>query len=202
MSKLPDGLRNISSEVLSDNWYILRNYRFEQQDNDGEWQTVRREVFDRGNGAAILLYHKARQTIVLTRQFRLPSYLNGNDDGQMIEVPAGLLDALSPADAIAKEAMEETGYLVSDPVPVFDLFMSPGALTERIHLFVAEVHDPDRVGKGGGLACEHEQIEVLEMPFARACAMMADGRIRDAKTVILLQHAKIAGLFSETETKD
>lgn len=195
MSKLPDDLRNVSSEVLSDNWYTLRNYRFEQKDAAGDWQTVRREVFDRGNGAAILLYHKARGTVVLTRQFRLPTYLNGNDDGQLIEVPAGLLDELSPAEAIAKEAMEETGYKVSDPVPVFDLYMSPGALTERVHLFVAAVSDPDRVGAGGGLASENEQIEVLEIPFAEACAMMEDGRIRDAKTVILLQHAMIAGLF-------
>lgn len=192
---MSERISNLSSRLLSDNHYILRRYDFRYRLRDGTQADMAREVYDRGNGATILLYNRARQSVILTRQFRLPAYLNGVEDGLLIETPAGLLDADSPTEAIRREAVEETGYRIGPPQPVFDLFMSPGAVTERVHFFTAEVSEAHRMSEGGGLAEEHEDIEVLDIPFAQALAMLRDGRIRDGKTAILLLHAKATDLL-------
>lgn len=162
--------------------------------SDGRWQAQQRETVDHGDGAAILLYQPRRRTVVLVRQFRYATFVNGHD-GLFIEVPAGLLDAASPEDCIRAEAEQEVGFAVRQPKRVFDAFMSPGSLTERVHCFVAEYDAGDRIAPGGGLEQEGEDIEVLELPFDEAMAMVADGRIRDAKTILLLQHAALH-LFS------
>ena len=159
-------------EVLSDNWYVLRKVTFDYQMADGTWQTQAREAYDRGNGATILLYNREAGTVVLTRQFRLPTYVNGNVDGMLIEACAGLLDKDSPEECIRREAQEETGFRVERVVPVGAYYMSPGSVTEILHFFVAEYSKDMRVSDGGGVAHEHENIEVLELPFARALAMI------------------------------
>jgi nudix-type nucleoside diphosphatase (YffH/AdpP family) len=178
------------NEVLSDNWYVLRKVTFEYQKADGSWETQAREAYDRGNGATILLYNREAGTVVLTRQFRLPTYVNGNPDGMLIEACAGLLDEDSPEECIRREAQEETGFRVDTVVPLGGVYMSPGSVTEILHFFVAEYSKDMRVGDGGGVAHEHENIEVLELPFARALAMIDAGEIKDAKTIILLRHAE------------
>ncbi|MBX2830106.1 MAG: NUDIX domain-containing protein [Rhodospirillales bacterium] len=203
MSDLPKGwsipdqdhLRINDITCLSDNWYHLYRVGFDLKRSDGTWQTQEREAYERGNGAGILLYNRGDRTVILTRQFRLPSFVNGNEDGMLIEVPAGLLDDRDPASAVIAEVEEETGYKIGKPRLVFDLFMSPGSVTERLHLFVAEVSRDHRKGDGGGLHHEGEDIDVLEIPFTDLIPMMADGRIRDAKTVILLQHALLTKLI-------
>jgi nudix-type nucleoside diphosphatase (YffH/AdpP family) len=174
--------------VLSDNHYILRKADFSWRRADGTWQRMQREAYDRGNGAAILLYDLARRTVVLTRQFRMPAFLSGYRQ-TMIEAAAGLLDDASPEARIRAEAQEETGYTVGAVRKVFALFMSPGAVTEQLHLFVAPYDAAAKTGAGGGIADEGEDIEVLELPFDAAMAMVEDGRICDAKTVVLLQWA-------------
>lgn len=183
-------VRVLEERLLSDNWYILKTTRFAYQRRDGRWQEQQRETYDRGNGAAILLYNLDRRSVVLTRQFRYPAFVNGCDE-LLIEVPAGLLDAADPEARIRAEAEEEAGYRVRAPRQVFDTFMSPGAVTERVHLFVAEYDPEDRIGHGGGVEAEGEDIEVFEAPFDDALAMTADGRIRDAKTILLLQYAAL-----------
>ncbi len=175
------------NRVLSDNWYTLRKATFDWRRNDGVWQTQAREAYDRGDGVAILPYNRAAGTVILIRQFRYPAYSNGYD-GLLIEAPAGLLDDAEPEARIRKEVEEETGYRVADIDQVFACFMSPGAVTERLHLFVAEYDRGMRVGAGGGVEGEGEDIEVLELPFAEAMAMVASGEICDAKTIMLLQH--------------
>ena len=179
-----------SEQLLSDNWYILKKYDFALRRRDHSWQSQQREVYDRGNGAVILLYNLARRTVVLTRQFRLPAYLNGHD-GMLIEAAAGLLDNASPEQRIRAEAEEETGYRVGAVSKIFDLFMSPGSVTERLHFFIAEYTPEERIGAGGGLAAEGEDIEVLELDTDAALAMVASGEIRDGKTVLLLQHLQL-----------
>ncbi|MCU0921696.1 MAG: NUDIX domain-containing protein [Burkholderiaceae bacterium] len=186
-----DRVRVQDVKLLSDNWYVLKTTRFDFLRRDGQWQTQARETYDRGNGAAILLYSLAQRSVVLTRQFRYPAFVNGHDD-LMVEVPAGVLDAASPEDCIRAEAEQEAGYRVREPRKVFEAFMSPGAVTERLHFFVAEYEPGDRIGDGGGLHDEGEDIEVFELPFDVAMAMMARGEIVDAKTIMLLQHAAIA----------
>jgi nudix-type nucleoside diphosphatase (YffH/AdpP family) len=176
--------------VLSDNHYILRKVRFAWRRADGTWQDGTREAYDRGNGCAILLFHRARRSVVLTRQFRIPAYMNGYRD-MMIEVAAGLLDDAAPEERIRAEAEEETGFRPANVTKVFEMFMSPGAVTEKLHFYVAEYEPDAKSGAGGGLADEGEDIEVLELPFDEAVAMMADGRICDAKTIILLQYAQL-----------
>ena len=183
-------IRLASERVLSDAHYTLKSATFEWRRADGTWQTLTREVFDRGNAAAILPYHLGQRTVVLVRQFRYPAYVNGHDD-LMIEVAAGLLDDASPEMRIRAEAEEETGYRLHEVHKVFEAFMSPGAVTEKIHFFVAAYEPAMRVGRGGGLACEGEDIEVLELPFAEALTMIDQGRIVDAKTIMLLQHAAL-----------
>lgn len=182
-------------EVTSDGWHVLRRTTYKYRRRDGEVETHQRETYDRGNGATILLYDPTRKTVLLSRQFRYPAYVNGHPDGMLIETAAGLLDDDAPEVAIRREASEELGVRVGELHHVFDLFMSPGSVTERVHFYVAEYGPADRVTAGGGVAEEGEDIEVLEIPGADALAMVADGRIVDGKTVILLQWAALAGLL-------
>ncbi len=182
------------TELLSDNWYILNKVTYNYQEEDKSTETHIREVYDRGNGAAILLYNSIQKTVILTRQFRLPSYLNGNKTGMMIEVCAGLLDKDHPEQCIIRETEEETGYRIAKVQKVMETFMSPGAVTEILYLFVGEYDETMKVHKGGGLDAEQEHIEVMELSFDEAYAMIATGEIKDAKTVMLLQYAKINGL--------
>ncbi len=184
----------LSNHLLSDNWYILRKLTYNYLKEDGTTEKQIREVYDRGNGATILLYHTENKNIILTRQFRLPTYLNGNPGGMMIEACAGLLEEENAEECIKRETEEETGYKISKVRKIFEAYMSPGAVTEIIHFFVAEYSKEMKIGEGGGLASEHENIEVLEIPFQKAFQMIETGEIKDAKTIILLQYAKINGL--------
>lgn len=186
-------VKNIQKEVLSDNWYTLRKITFDYLRNDGSWQTQQREAYDRGNGAVILLYNKTSKKVILTRQFRMPTYLNGNESGMMIEACAGLLDNDNPEDCIRKETEEETGYVINDVKKIFELYMSPGSVTEILYFFVAEYTKNQQLSDGGG-EDETEDIEVLELDFQEALDMIKTGEIKDAKTVILLQHAAVEGL--------
>ena len=179
-------IRIQQTEVLSDNWYTLRKVTFDYQLKNGTWQRQSRECYDRGNGAVILLWHPERQTVILTRQFRMPTYVNGNPDGMLIEACAGLLDRDSPEECIRRETEEETGFRISRPEKVFELYMSPGSVTEILYFFLAEYDDSQRVHAGGGVE-EEEEIDVLEIPLTRAMEMISSGEIRDGKTVILLQ---------------
>ena len=179
---------------MSDNWYVLRKVTFEYQKHDGTWETQSREAYDRGNGATILLYNKALRTVILTHQFRMPTYVNGNSTGMLIETCAGLLDLDNPEDCIRRETEEETGYKVTHVRKVFEAYMSPGSVTEMLYFFVAEYSKDMKVSDGGGLEHDQENIEVLELPFEQALQMMETGEIRDGKTIMLLQYAKIYGL--------
>jgi nudix-type nucleoside diphosphatase (YffH/AdpP family) len=183
------------TSLLSDNWYILNKVTFSYQKENEKPQKHVREVYDRGNGAGILLYNSTKKTVILTRQFRLPSFLNGNKTGMMIEVCAGLLDEDNPEECIIRETEEETGYRISKVQKVVQTYMSPGAVTEILYLFTGEYDESMKVSEGGGLASEQENIEVLEYTFDEAYAMIESGEIVDAKTIILLQHAKIKGLI-------
>lgn len=184
-------VKNLTTEILSDNWYVLHKATFDYLNDASQWQTQSREAYDRGNGATILLYNLVNKTVILTRQFRLPTYLNGNSTGMLIESCAGLLDADSPEDCIRRECEEETGYQVSDVHKIFEAYMSPGSVTEIVHFFIAQYSKDMQIGEGGGVAHEHENIEVLEMPFDTAYAMIASGEIKDAKTIMLLQYAQL-----------
>lgn len=183
--------------TLSDDWYVLKKTTFSYQRSDGTWQRQSRETYDRGNGATILLYDWRRRTVLLTRQFRYPAFVNGHDD-LLIETPAGLLDDASPEDRIRAEVEEETGYRVSDVRQVFDAFMSPGSVTERLHFFVGSYSAVDQVSEGGGNAEEGEDIERLEPTIEEALEMIADGRIRDGKTIMLLQYGALH-LFKDNQ---
>ena len=181
-------------ETLSDDWYVLKKTTFEYQRHDGSWQTVSRETYDRGNGATILLYNTLKKTVILTRQFRFPAFVNQHS-GILIETCAGLLDHDDPVTSIQREAAEETGYLIQQPRKVFEAFMSPGSVTERLYFFVAEYQEHQKITEGGGLPSDGEDIEVLELPFDEALQMIASGEIADGKTIMLLQHAALAGLI-------
>ncbi len=185
----PD-VRITNIEVLSDSWYTLRRVDFDHR-IDGRWTGQQREAYDRGNGATVLLIDWRRRTVLLTRQFRLPAYLNEHPDGMLIETPAGLLDDDDAETAIRREAEEETGCRVGAITPLFELYMSPGSVTERVAFFVAEYQPADRVGGGGGLAEEGEDIEVVELGLDEAMAGIASGEIVDGKTVLLLQWASL-----------
>ena len=185
---ISDRIRVKNVEILSDRHYRLNEVEFDYRRGNGEWQTQKREVFDRGHAATLLPYNVASRTVVLTRQFRLPAYLAGHDD-LLIEAAAGMLDNETPEKRIRAEAEEEIGYRLHDVRKIFEAFMSPGSVTEKLHFFVAEYDPSMRVGSGGGLAGEGEDIEVLEPSIDEALAMIADGRIVDAKTVMLLQYA-------------
>lgn len=188
-------VKNIKKELLSDNWYSLQKVTFEYQREDGTWETQVREAYDRGNGAVILLYNKKKRTVVLTRQFRMPTYLNGNMDGMMIEACAGILEKGNAEETIKMEVEEETGYKIDKVEKVFESYMSPGSVTEILHFFIGAYEDGMKVGEGGGSSDETENIEVLEMTFDNALKLLEHGEIRDAKTIMLLQWAKINKLF-------
>jgi GDP-mannose pyrophosphatase NudK len=184
----------LEKKTLSDNWYKLYKYTFETVDKKGNKKVEQREAYDRGNGAVILLYNKSTGNVILTKQFRLPTFVNGNADGFMIEACAGLLDKDNPEDCIRKETEEETGYRISRVEKIYEAYMSPGSVTEILYFFVAEYSKDQKVNEGGGVEGE-ENIEVLEIPFSKAWQMMESGEIKDAKTIILLQHAKLRNLF-------
>lgn len=185
-----------STKTLSKNHYILEEIDFDYLNSKGNWQTQKRESYNRGNGACILLYNKEKKTVILTKQFRMPSYLNGNSNGMLIEVCAGLLDGDSPKKCIVKEVEEEVGYKIKNPKKVFELYSTPGAVTEKIYYFTASITENMKISSGGGLASENEDIEVLEIPFKKALKMIETGEICDAKTVLLIQYAKLNNLFA------
>jgi nudix-type nucleoside diphosphatase (YffH/AdpP family) len=185
-----DRIRVHNVRLLSDNHYTLKATTFEWRRASGEWQTQARESYDRGNAATLLPYNLAQRSVILVRQFRYPAYVNGYDD-LLIEAAAGMLDNETPEIRIRAEVEEETGYRLGELRKIFEAFMSPGAVTEKIHFFVAEYESDMRIGSGGGLASEGEDIEVLELPIDQALAMMGDGRIVDAKTIMLLQYAAL-----------
>ena len=188
MPTTADRVRVIDSQVLSNDWYLLKKTIYDFRRADGSWQRQQRETYDRGNGAALLLYQRMARQVVLVRQFRFPCFVNGHD-GMLIEAPAGLLDQATPEMRIRAEAEEETGYRIGEVRKVFEAFMSPGSVTEKLHFFVAEYDASQKVSDGGGLAGEGEDIEVLELPFDEAMAMVRRGEIVDGKTIMLLQYA-------------
>ncbi len=191
-----NNIKIIKSEVLSDNWYTLRKITYQTTDKDGAVGIQSREAYDRGNGATILLYNRSSQTVILTRQFRMPTYLNGNESGLLIECCAGLLDMDNPEECIKRETEEETGYKVSDVKKVFEAYMSPGSVTEILYFFIAEYAKEMKVSDGGGVHEESENIEVLELPFSKALDMITTGEIKDAKTIMLLQYAQLNKIIS------
>ncbi|EBH6385497.1 GDP-mannose pyrophosphatase NudK [Salmonella enterica] len=183
----------IKDKILSDNYFTLRNITYDLTRRNGEVIRHKREVYDRGNGATILLYNSTKKTVLLVRQFRVATWVNGNQDGMLIETCAGLLDNDEPEVCIRKEAIEETGYDVGEVRKIFELYMSPGGVTELIHFFIAEYHDSERASIGDGV--EDEEIEVLELPFSRALEMVRSGEIRDGKTVLLLNYLQTSHLM-------
>lgn len=185
------------TEVLSDNWYTLRKYTYNYQKKDESWVTHDREVYDRGNGSTILLYNKENRTVVLKRQFRLPTYVNGNETGMLIEACAGLLDENNAEDCIRIETEEETGYRISNVQKIFESYMSPGSVTEILYFFIAEYDASMKVSDGGGLADEQEFIDVLELDFDQACQMINTGEIKDGKTIMLIQYAQLNQIFEK-----
>ena len=184
----------IKNKILSENYFVLRNITYDLTHRDGQVVQHKREVYDRGNGATVLLYNSQKQSVVLVRQFRIATWVNGNADGMLIETCAGLLDDDEPEDCIRKEAIEETGYQVKNVRKVFQLYMSPGGVTEIVHFFIAEYDDSLRENAGGGV--EDEAIDVLELPFSQALEMIRRGEICDGKTVILLQYLQHSGLMA------
>jgi len=186
-----DNIKITETKVLSDNWYVLRKITYEYLKKDGTIMSQSREAYDRGNGATILLYNKEQKTVILTRQFRLPTFVNGNESGMMIEACAGLLDKDNAEDCIRRETEEETGYKITDVRKIFEAYMSPGSVTEILYFFIAEYAKEMKVSEGGGLEQEEENIEVLELPIKEAMQMVDDGEIKDAKTIMLLQYIKL-----------
>jgi len=182
-------------ELLVSGWHVLRRTTLQRRRPDGSWTTEQRETYDRGNGATLLLYDADRRTVLLSRQFRFPVYVNGHADGMLLETAAGLLDDESPEDAVRREVEEELGVTVGEVEHVFDVFMSPGSVTERLHFFAAPYSAADRTGDRGGLEEEGEDIEVVQLGFDEALDMIDDGRIADAKTVMLLYWAALRGPF-------
>lgn len=187
-------VRIVDSKMLSDDWYTLKKYTFDVRRRNGEWQRQNREAYDRGNGATILLYNRVKRTVILTRQFRFPVYINGHD-GYLIETAAGLLDNMAPEQRIKAEAEEETGYQIDRVEKVFDAFMSPGSVTEKLYFYIAEYRPDDRKGQGGGIEAEGEDIEVLEWPVDQALQAIDDGLIVDGKTIMLLYHVALKGIL-------
>jgi len=188
-------IKIIETSILSNNWYTLKKVTYNIQQKDGSWQTQNREAYDRGNGATILLYNKLQQTVILTRQFRLPTFINGNPSGMLIEACAGLLDKDNPEDCIKRETEEETGYKITDTRKIFEAYMSPGSVTEILYFFVAEYTAQMKKHEGGGIEEEQEDIEVLEITIDKAMQMMGTGEIKDAKTIMLLQYVKLHNLI-------
>ncbi len=185
-----ENIKILETKVLSNNWYTLKKVTYEYTKKDGSIQTQSREAYDRGNGATILLYHKEQKTVILTRQFRLPTFINGNETGMLIEACAGLLDQDNPEDCIRRETEEETGYKITEVRKIFEAYMSPGSVTEILYFFIAEYSKEMKITDGGGVAQEEENIEVLELDFSEAMSMIDNGQIKDAKTIMLLQYLK------------
>lgn len=183
------------TEILSDNWYTLKKVTFNIKKENGETETQSREAYDRGNGAVILLYNTTSKNVILTKQFRLPTYINGNSTGMLIEACAGLLDNDNPEDCIKRETEEETGYKISKVEKIFEAYMSPGSVTEILHFFIAEYSDDMKINDGGGLEEEGENIEVLELDFNETLSMIDNGEIKDAKTIMLLQHLRLKNIL-------
>jgi len=192
---MPPTVEILRTDILSDNWYILKRIEYEITDQLGNKKRQLREAYDRGNGATILLYNQDHGTVILTRQFRLPTFINGNSDGMLIEACAGLLDKDDPENCIRRETEEETGYLIKDVKKVFEAYMSPGSVTEILYFFVAAYTKDMKITAGGGIEEEQENIEVLELPFVKALEMIESGEIKDGKTIMLLQYAQIHRLL-------
>ena len=190
-----DKVKILDTEVLSDNWYVLRKITYEYLKKDGTKQTQSREAYDRGNGATILLYNKEQKTVILTRQFRLPTFVNGNESGMLIEACAGLLDKDNAEDCIKRETEEETGYKIFDVKKIFEAYMSPGSVTEILYFFIAEYSKEMKVADGGGVDHEEENIEVLEINIDEAMKMIGSGEIKDGKTIMLLQYVKLHNIL-------
>ncbi|XCF05220.1 NUDIX domain-containing protein [Tamlana crocina] len=188
-------IKNIEKKLLSDNYYILNRVTFDYLTSSGTWVNQMREVYDRGDGAGILLYNKEKQTVILTKQFRMPTYLNDNKDGFLVEITAGMLDKDNPEACIIRETEEEVGYRLKEVKKVYEAYSSPGVMTEKMHFFVGEYTDDMKVNDGGGLDSEHEDIEVLELPFEKAINMLNNGKIEDTRTIVLLQYAQIHNLL-------
>lgn len=185
-----DRVRIKNVEVLYEDWSVLKRTTYDFKRRDGSWQTQIRQTYDRGDGIAVLLYDPDRATIILIRQFRFPAFYHG-ESGELTEVPAGTLDDPTPEEGIRREIEEETGYRVRDVTRVFEAYMSPGSVTEKLYLFTARYSPVDRVAEGGGLHHEGEDIEIVELPFTEAVMMLKRGEIRDAKTIIMLQYAAL-----------
>jgi nudix-type nucleoside diphosphatase (YffH/AdpP family) len=185
----------LTTEILSDNWYTLRKITYEYVKKDGRLQIQTREAYDRGNGATILLYNKEQKTVILTQQFRLPTFVNGNESGMLIEACAGLLDKDNPEDCIKRETEEETGYKIKDVRKIFEAYMSPGSVTEILYFFIAEYSKEMKVASGGGIEHEEENIEVLEINVNNAMKMIENGEIKDGKTIMLLQYIKLYNIL-------
>jgi GDP-mannose pyrophosphatase NudK len=190
-----DNVKILNTEILSDNWYVLKKVTYEYSKKDGSKHVQSREAYDRGNGAAILLYNREFKTVILTKQFRLPSFINGNEDGMLIEACAGLLDKDNPEDCIKREAEEETGYRITEVKKVYEAYMSPGSVTEILYFFIAEYSKDMKVTEGGGVESEEENIEVLEIKFDEVMKMMETGKIKDAKTIMLVQHLRLRNIL-------
>ena len=190
-----DNVKIQQTEILSKNWYTLKKVTYDYLKKDGQWQSQSREAYDRGNGAAILLYNKETHTVILTRQFRMPTYINGNETGMMIEVCAGLLDEHDAEECIRRETEEETGYKIKEVRKILEAYMSPGSVTEKLYFFIAEYSKEMKMTEGGGLEHEQEDIDVLELPFEKAFQMIDTGEICDAKTIMLLLYAKVHNIL-------
>jgi nudix-type nucleoside diphosphatase (YffH/AdpP family) len=186
-----DNIKILDTKVLSDNWYVLKKITYEYSKKDGTKLTQSREAYDRGNGATILLYNKEQKTVIFTRQFRLPTFVNGNETGMLIEACAGLLDKENAEVCIKRETEEETGYKITDVRKIFEAYMSPGSVTEILYFFIAEYSKEMKVSEGGGVEQEEENIEVLEFDIEKAMKMIESGEIKDGKTIMLLQHIKL-----------
>lgn len=188
-------LKNIKKKLLSDNYYILNKVTFDYLMKSGKWVNQMREVYDRGDGAGILLFNKKKQTVILTKQFRMPTYMNDNKDGFLVEIAAGMLDQDNPEACIIRETEEEVGYRLKSVKKIYEAYSSPGVMTEKMHFFVGEYTDDMKVNEGGGLDSEHEDIEVLELPFKDTIEMLNTGQIEDTRTIVLLQYAIIHKLL-------
>lgn len=190
-----NNIKILDTKILSDNWYVLRKITYEYSKKDGTKLTQSREAYDRGNGATILLYNKEQKTVILTRQFRLPTFINGNETGMLIEACAGLLDKENAEDCVRRETEEETGYKITEVQKIFEAYMSPGSVTEILYFFVAEYVKEMKVTDGGGVEHEEENIEVLELNIGEAMKMIDNGEIKDGKTIMLLQYIKLKDIL-------
>ncbi|RAJ20604.1 nudix-type nucleoside diphosphatase (YffH/AdpP family) [Gelidibacter algens] len=195
MLQMINKVKITNTEILSDNWYTLRKITYQYSKKDGSIQTQSREAYDRGNGATILLYNKEQKTVILTRQFRLPTFVNGNETGMLIESCAGLLDKDNAEDCIKRETEEETGYKITEVRKIFEAYMSPGSVTEILYFFIAEYSKDMKISEGGGVEHEEENIEVLEIAIDQAMRMIETGDIKDGKTIMLLQHIKLNNIL-------